>query len=121
MSYRDYIHCSTCDCKLIYDGSDTVRDNFVDQYGEDYKILCPDCLKKLLTQLSPDPLALLKRCREILQEVSAQKTMVRSIEQYEDYTGGEPSLGTCKTLGKLKTIADNATTLLSDLDKAGVK
>lgn len=109
MSYRDYIHCSTCDYKLIYDGSDTVRDNFVDQYGEDYKILCPDCLKKLLTQLSPDPLSLLKRCR-------------LWIEHERDYykNKGDASSESATKANAMISAAE-LDTLLSDLAKAGVK
>ena len=75
----------------------------------------------ILGEPAPNLPALLERCKETLQEVSAQKGMVRTIEQYKDFTGGEPSLGTCKTLGQLKTIADKASTLLADLAKAGVK
>lgn len=46
MAYADYIHCSSCDCKLIYDGYDDTHEDFVASYGTDYKILCPDCIKK---------------------------------------------------------------------------
>jgi len=81
---------------------------------------CPRCSGTGKVEIPPttDSLALLVRCKDLLQEVSEQKSKVRTIEQYEDYTGGEPSLGTCKTLGQLKTIADNATALLADIAKA---
>lgn len=45
MAYRDYIHCTICDCKFIYDGNDDIRN----QWGEDKRpiIICGDCASKV--------------------------------------------------------------------------
>lgn len=52
MAYGDYIHCATCDCKLIYDGNDNARESLEAQWGDPgchewtVEILCPDCQKE---------------------------------------------------------------------------
>ncbi len=51
MAYADYIHCETCDCKLVYDGYGNARDDLQATYGipeEKYSqpLICPACLKK---------------------------------------------------------------------------
>ena len=57
MAYRDYIHCFKCDCKLIYDGYDNIRQSLDDCYGDPNapetgmwkitpKFLCPVCQKE---------------------------------------------------------------------------
>lgn len=35
MAYADYLHCTECDCKVVYYAGD-----------EDKEVLCSDCLKK---------------------------------------------------------------------------
>jgi len=44
MAYRDYIHCSECDCKLIYDGYDSIRETLEEKYNTT-SLICPDCLR----------------------------------------------------------------------------
>ena len=56
MSYRDYIHCTECDCKLIYDGHDSIRDHLCETYDiteENWSkpLICPTCLNKLKNEL----------------------------------------------------------------------
>lgn len=57
MAIRDYIVCAECDCKLIYDGNDQAREWLEECYGDPTcgcytaEIICPDCLKKLRTEL----------------------------------------------------------------------
>lgn len=57
MAYRDYIHCFKCDCKLVYDGYDNIRQSLDDAYGDPGapetgmwkvtpKFLCPVCQKE---------------------------------------------------------------------------
>ena len=49
MAYADYILCERCDCKLIYDGEGTVRDEIEARFGErKIEFLCPDCRDKQL-------------------------------------------------------------------------
>ena len=35
MAYADYLHCTECDCKVVYYAGD-----------EDKEVLCSECLKK---------------------------------------------------------------------------
>ena len=47
MAYADYIHCESCDCKLIYDGEGAVRDEIEARFGDKkIQFLCPDCREK---------------------------------------------------------------------------
>lgn len=53
MAYVDYIHCSECDCKLIYDGYGSIRENLQERYDipeEKFNqpLICPECLKKII-------------------------------------------------------------------------
>lgn len=58
MAYRDYIHCKKCDCKLIYDGNDSIRESLENAYGDPekdtftIKLLCPECLRELEAELA---------------------------------------------------------------------
>jgi len=45
MAYIDYLHCSKCEGKLIYDGLDAVSNELEDRFGTD-ELICPDCYKK---------------------------------------------------------------------------
>jgi hypothetical protein len=53
MAGRDYIMCAECGVKLIYDGSDSIREQLEARWGNPdlavwtVKLLCPDCIKKL--------------------------------------------------------------------------
>ena len=57
MAYGDYLPCSECDCKLIYDGDRNLRDWLEERYGDpsasDYTVnmVCPDCLNKIRDEL----------------------------------------------------------------------
>ena len=64
--------------------------------------------------------ALLKTCGEALEKVQSVKAIVQSIERSEDWSGGEPCLGTCRSFGRIKSISDEATTALAALREAGV-
>ena len=47
MSFRDYIHCQECDCKLIYDGEDSIRNAFESLWGDKQPtLLCLECSAK---------------------------------------------------------------------------
>lgn len=46
------------------------------------------------------------------------KEKIAGIERNEDWTGGEPTLGTCRLLGDIKNIIVKVSNALSDLDKA---
>ena len=63
---------------------------------------------------------LLRVCGEALQAAQSIKFLVQSIERGEDWEGGEPSLGTCRGFGRVKSISDEATTALIALREAGV-
>jgi hypothetical protein len=58
MAYRDYIICPECDCKLLYDGNDNLRESLEDRWGDPklstytVGILCPDCLDKLRARVA---------------------------------------------------------------------
>jgi len=58
MAYRDYIICPECECKLIYDGSDAIRENLEERWGDPklstytVSILCPDCVGKLRARVA---------------------------------------------------------------------
>ena len=53
MALRDYICCSECECKIIYDGYDSGRERLELTWGNPeegnwtVELLCPDCLKQL--------------------------------------------------------------------------
>ena len=70
MAYRDYLHCSVCDCKLIYDGDDNARESFGIQFGEGATpiLICPNCISGKVTPkliaASPDLLEALKALLE---------------------------------------------------------
>lgn len=56
MAYRDYLHCEKCDCKLIYDGYDNIRDDLQQKFNlpEDKwtsPLICPNCLNQLKYEL----------------------------------------------------------------------
>lgn len=58
MAYRDYIHCEDCDCKLVYDGDDKIREGLERTYGNvddsrwTVKLACPECLMKLRARVA---------------------------------------------------------------------
>lgn len=45
MALGDYILCSKCECKLLYDGDRSGRDWWEERFGEPPQIECPDCQK----------------------------------------------------------------------------
>ena len=57
MAYIDYIHCSECDCKLLYDGDDNGCERLRLYWGKGHEadqdwamkhaLLCPECIAKL--------------------------------------------------------------------------
>ena len=48
MAINDYITCCKCDVKLIYDGGkDNNRQWWIERWGKEPEIMCPDCEKKL--------------------------------------------------------------------------
>ena len=69
MAISDYITCCKCDVKLIYDGGkDNNRQWWVERWGKEPEILCPDCEKKLWENptmwLNDQPLYFAPRKRE---------------------------------------------------------
>ena len=69
MAISDYILCCKCDVKLIYDGGkDNNRQWWVERWGKEPEILCPDCEKKLWESptmwLNDQPLYFAPRKRE---------------------------------------------------------
>ncbi len=46
MAYGDYITCCKCDVKLIYDGDRSQRNWWVERFGKEPEIECPDCKKE---------------------------------------------------------------------------
>ena len=81
---------------------------------------CKECFKTWAltdSEPTPDPLALLKRCKKVLDESATNLERVASIERGEEWTGGEPTLGTCRVLGQIKEASRHASTLLSDIEK----
>lgn len=51
MAGRDYIRCKSCDCKLVYDGDDNIRDDLDATYGT-CDLICPSCLDALEIRLA---------------------------------------------------------------------
>ena len=57
MAFGDYLPCSDCGCKLIYDGDRNIRDALEERYGDPtaaiytVDMVCPSCLKELRTEL----------------------------------------------------------------------
>jgi hypothetical protein len=57
MAGRDYILCSKCGVKLLYDGNQHHRESLEVRWGNpDFniwtvKLLCPDCIKELQTEV----------------------------------------------------------------------
>lgn len=48
MALSDYVLCSCCECKYVYDGYDHITDSLDDKYGENqWEAYCPKCLKDL--------------------------------------------------------------------------
>jgi hypothetical protein len=43
MAYGDYIPCCKCDVKLIYDGDRSQRNWWVERFGKEPEIECPNC------------------------------------------------------------------------------
>lgn len=69
MAISDYILCCKCDVKLIYDGGkDNNRQWWVERWGKEPEIMCPDCEKKLWENptmwLNDQPLYFAPRKRE---------------------------------------------------------
>jgi hypothetical protein len=58
MAYRDYLHCKNCDCKLLYDGHQSLRESLEETFGNpaapEYTplLLCPDCIVTLQSELA---------------------------------------------------------------------
>lgn len=46
MSFRDYICCSACGSKVVYDGDDNGREGLESRYST-REVTCPDCVSKL--------------------------------------------------------------------------
>ena len=54
MAFRDYILCAQCNCKLIYDGNDAIRNSFEARWGDVCAfgwtvkpwIICLDCYRR---------------------------------------------------------------------------
>lgn len=78
MAYRDYIHCAKCDCKLIYDGYDTVRERLEELWGDpkasEYTVplLCPDCQPNY----EPRYETALREARNILRDQFSDSTQI---------------------------------------------
>ena len=51
--------------------------------------------------------------RAALEGVVAVRGYAESIERGEDWTGGEPTIGTCRLLGRIKQAANSASAVLS--------
>lgn len=47
MARRDYILCRCCECKLVYDGYDNIRDALDSSYGN-HDLLCPSCSSAII-------------------------------------------------------------------------
>lgn len=73
MAYVDYIHCADCDCKLIYDGCQTISDRLESRWGDmdapDYtvKLYCPDCQKQYFDENA----RLRQQCAELEEAAKA--------------------------------------------------
>jgi hypothetical protein len=51
MAGADYLDCFDCGVRLLYDGTQRLRDDLEETYGEGYEILCPKCVKRLKKKL----------------------------------------------------------------------
>jgi len=54
----------------------------------------------------------------LLQKVASIESKIDTIERFEDWTNGEPLLGTCKILGDIKIISREAKQYLDNLEKS---
>lgn len=43
MALGDYICCTRCNCKLIYDGDRDNRDWLIERFGKEPEFYCPPC------------------------------------------------------------------------------
>lgn len=55
--------------------------------------------------------------RSALNALAEIRRDIQAIEQYEEWSGGSPNYGTCRTLGRIKDIANNASKALDALDR----
>ena len=58
----------------------------------------------------------IEKIKEILKECACVEDHARAIEKYEDYTGGEPAIGTCRNLGAIINAGRKAREALADLE-----
>jgi hypothetical protein len=72
-----YLFCSDCDCKIIY-----ASEEFADRWGENARILCPDCLA-----------ALEVKCREQQDTIAKQAERLADIDGWEIDDSGVPEVG----------------------------
>ena len=50
MAVSDYILCSICECKIVYDGKRKRREHLINLYGTE-DLTCPSCVDDLLRQI----------------------------------------------------------------------
>ena len=55
--------------------------------------------------------------RSALNALSEIRRDIQAIEQYEEWSGGSPNYGTCRTFGRIKDIANNSSKALAALDR----
>ena len=58
----------------------------------------------------------IEKAREALVACAELEKLVIAIEQYEEYTDGQPNYGTCRSLGKIKKASIMAREALAALD-----
>jgi hypothetical protein len=59
--------------------------------------------------------------RSALNALSEIRRDIQAIEQYEEWSGGSPNYGTCRTFGRIKDIANNSSKALAALDRIAGK
>lgn len=107
MAYRDYVHCEKCDCKLIYDGYDNIRDDLQSKFNlpEDKWIrplMCPNCLNQLKYELEH----LKKTCSLITKLLLSPDTKRETVKFKRHTTPVESPVPICEVWidGKLDKI-----------------
>ena len=89
---------------------------------ETCKTPCPDpgapC--SCFTPCSPQP-ADVETVREALVLAGGIRQKIEVVERCEEWTDGEPTIGTCRTFGRIKEIAAGCTNAIAALDRLAGK
>ena len=96
--------CETCACGPLPGG-----------------VPCSDWRPKKLASPHPVSTEDVITIRSALNALSEIRRDIQALEQYEEWSGGSPNYGTCRTFGRIKDIANNSSKALEALDRIAGK